>query len=68
LKKIELSDKEIKIIKFLTKQYTSKDIAEKMGLSFRTVEGYRFDLQRKLGAKNVVGIVLYAVKKGIVKI
>jgi DNA-binding NarL/FixJ family response regulator len=68
LKKIELSDKEIKIIKFLSKQYTSKEIADKMGLSFRTVEGYRFDLQKKLAAKNVVGIVLYAIKKGIVKI
>jgi DNA-binding NarL/FixJ family response regulator len=65
---IELTDKELKIIKFLAKQYTSKEIAEKMDLSFRTVEGYRFDLQRKLAAKNVVGIVIYAIKKGLIKI
>lgn len=52
----------------LCKQFTSKDIADKMGLSFRTVEGYRFDLQKKLKAKNVVGIVIYAIKNGLVKI
>jgi DNA-binding NarL/FixJ family response regulator len=68
LKKIELTDKEIKIIKFLSKQFTSKEIADKMGLSFRTVEGYRFDLQKKLGARNVVGIVIYAIKKDLIKI
>jgi len=68
LKKIELSDKELQVIKMLCKQYTSKDIADKMGLSFRTVEGYRFDLQKKLKAKNVVGIVVYAIKNGLVKI
>lgn len=68
MKKIELSDKELQVIKMLCKQYTSKDIADKMGLSFRTVEGYRFDLQKKLKAKNVVGIVVYAIKNGLVKI
>jgi DNA-binding NarL/FixJ family response regulator len=68
LKKIEFSDKELQVIKMLCKQYTSKDIADKMGLSFRTVEGYRFDLQKKLKAKNVVGIVIYAIKNGLVKI
>lgn len=68
MKKIELSDKELQVIKMLCKQYTSKDIADKMGLSFRTVEGYRFDLQKKLKAKNVVGIVIYAIKNDLVKI
>lgn len=68
LKKIEFNEKELQVIKLLCRQFTSKDIADKMGLSFRTVEGYRFDIQRKLKAKNVVGIVLYAVKNGLVKI
>lgn len=68
LKQIEFSPKEIKVIKLICKQYTSKEMAEVMNLSFRTVEDYRNRIQKKIKAKNAVGIALYAVKNGIVKI
>ena len=43
-----------------------KEIAAQMGLSVRTVEGYRDALQEKLGCKGRIGVVLWAIKNGIV--
>jgi DNA-binding NarL/FixJ family response regulator len=45
-----------------------KEIAEKMFLSPRTVEGYRDNLFEKLAVKSRVGLVLFAIKNGIVKV
>ncbi len=45
-----------------------KEIAGKMFLSPRTVEGYRDTLFEKLGVKTRIGLVLFAIKKGIFNI
>jgi DNA-binding CsgD family transcriptional regulator len=66
--KIQLSEIEIKIIKLICRQCTAKEIAEKLGYSFRTVEDYRNKIQRKISARNVVGIAIYAIRQGIYKI
>jgi DNA-binding CsgD family transcriptional regulator len=49
-------------------QYTSEEIADELGLSKRTVEGYRANILEKMKAKNSVGILIYAVKNGLYKI
>ena len=59
---------ELKIIKLLYKQYTNAEIAESLEKSIRTIEGYRKGLLEKTKSKNSVGIILYALKKGICKI
>jgi DNA-binding CsgD family transcriptional regulator len=59
---------ELKIIKLLYKQYTNAEIAENLEKSIRTIEGYRKGLLEKTKSRNSVGIILYALKKGICKI
>ncbi len=49
------------------KELAYKEIAQQMNLSPRTVEGYRDTLCERLNVKGRIGLVLYAVKKGIVK-
>lgn len=61
------NDREIEIIKMLCEQKSSKEIADKICLSIRTVEGYRMKIMKKINAKNHSGIVLYAIKAGIIK-
>jgi DNA-binding NarL/FixJ family response regulator len=68
MKKVDLTPKEIKLIKLICKQLTAKEIADETGYSFRTVEDYCSDIKRKIGAKNLIGIALYAVKHEIVKV
>lgn len=59
---------EHKIIKLLYKQNTNAEMAESLEKSIRTIEGYRKGLLAKTKSKNSVGIVLYALKKGICKL
>ncbi len=64
---IAFSDREIEIIKMICRQNTTQQIGEQLFLSKRTVEGYRTKILEKIGAKNVAGIVMYALKNGLVK-
>jgi len=47
---------------------TYKEIADKMFLSPRTIDGYRDALFEKLNCKTRVGLVMYAIKNGIVSV
>jgi len=57
---------ELTVISLLTKEYNTKEIAQIMNRADRTVEGYRVEIMRKTGTRNSVGIVMYAVKNGLV--
>jgi DNA-binding NarL/FixJ family response regulator len=58
----KLTDKERHFLNLVCSEMTYKEIAHEMGLSTRTVEGYRDHLFTKLNVKSRVGLVLYAIK------
>lgn len=64
----EFSEKEIKIIELICQQKSSKEIASKLDSTIRSVESAKERILHKTGAKNVVGIALYAVAKMIVSL
>ena len=64
----QLNDRETEFLKLAATELTYKEIAEKMNLSPRTIDGYRDALFEKLELKSRVGLVLYAIKNGIVTI
>ena len=66
--KIRLKDREIEFIIHTCSEMTYKQIAEKMFLSPKTIDGYRDNLFQKLNIKNRIGLVLYAIKNGIYKL
>ena len=63
---INLSDREIEILTLICKEFTNKEIAEKLNLNARTIDEYRNRLLKKIGAKNTAGLVMYAIKNHIV--
>ncbi|HEY1112640.1 MAG TPA: response regulator transcription factor [Chitinophagaceae bacterium] len=63
-----LNDKEIHFLKLACTEMTYKEIADQMGLSPRTIDGYRDGLFEKLGIKSRVGLVLFAIKNGVVTV
>lgn len=65
---INLTEREIDFLKLSCTELTYKEIAEKLFVSVRTVEGYRDALCEKLELKTRVGLAMYAVKNGLVKI
>lgn len=65
---IRLNTREIEFLKLVCTEMTYKEIAEKMFLSARTIDGYRDALFEKLNVKSRVGLVLYAIKNNIVNV
>ena len=61
----KLKERELEFIKYACSELTYKEIASKMYLSPKTIDGYRSNLFQKLHAKNRVGLVLYAIKNKI---
>lgn len=62
---VQLNDKEKEILRLICSEHTNAEIAEKVFLSQRTVEGIRSTLLEKIGVRNTAGLVVYAVKNGI---
>ncbi|MFT3825862.1 MAG: response regulator transcription factor [Chitinophagaceae bacterium] len=67
-KLVTLNEREIDFLKLACSELTYKEIADKMYVSPRTVDGYRDTLFEKLSIKTRVGLVLYAIKNGIVSV
>lgn len=63
----QLNDKEMKILKLMCEEKTTKEIADIVDISPRTVEAIRDKLKTKTGAKSMAGLVMYAVKHGIME-
>jgi DNA-binding NarL/FixJ family response regulator len=65
---ILLKEREIEFLKYVCSELTYKEIAEKMFLSPKTIDGYRDVLFQKLDVRNRVGLVIYAIKNNIVEV
>src|SRR5689334_20166078 len=64
---VHLTDKEVTILKLMCEEKSTKEIADMVDLSPRTVEAIRDKLKTKTGVKSMAGLVMYAVKAGIVE-
>lgn len=64
---LALKEREIEFIKHACTEMTYNEIAEKMFLSPKTVQGYRDSVFSKLNLKNRTGLVIYAIKNGYFK-
>jgi DNA-binding NarL/FixJ family response regulator len=65
---VPLNNRETDFLKYTCTELTYKEIADKMYVSPRTIDGYRDALFEKLHVKTRVGLVMYAIKNGIVTI
>lgn len=61
---VVLSAREKEVLHFVAKEYTNQEIADKIDISLRTVETHKRNLIKKLGVKNVVGLVRFAIEQG----
>lgn len=65
---VKLNERETEFLQYACTELTYKEIAEKMFCSPRTVEGYRDALFEKLNIKTRVGLVVFAIKNGYVRL
>ncbi len=64
----DLTTREIEILKLIAEQKTAKEISEILSITTRTVEGHKSNLFLKTEAKNIAGLVIYAIQNKIINI
>ena len=57
-----LTDKEITVLRLMCEEKSTREIAEAVELSPRTIEAIRDKLKMKTGAKSTAGLIMFAVK------
>ncbi len=61
----QLNEKQLEFLKLCCSEMTYREIADTMGISHRTIDGFRDQLFEKLNIKSRTGLVMYALKTGI---
>jgi DNA-binding NarL/FixJ family response regulator len=62
----ELSQREKEILKLIAEENTTKEISEKLYISYRTAENHRYNLIQKLDVKNTAGLIKVAIQLGLI--
>ena len=63
---VELTSRELQIVKLLSKGLLSKEVAEQLSISVRTVETHKNHIYRKLGISTTVELLRYGQQKGLI--
>lgn len=63
---INISAREIEVIKLACKEYSSSEIADKLCITPRTVDSHRKRVMERTNSKNFIGVILFAIKHGLV--
>lgn len=63
---LKVNEKEIDVLRYVMQELTASEIAEKMGISARTVESIKDRLIKRFDVKNSVGLVAYALRNNII--
>jgi len=65
---IKLTKREVEVLKLVSKGMSNTEIADKLFISKRTVDGHKANLIQKTGSKNVVDLLIYSIKNDIIRI
>jgi DNA-binding NarL/FixJ family response regulator len=65
---VELTAREKEVLQLICRELTNQEIADKFSVSVRTIEGHRNNLLLKTGCRNTAGLVMFAIKHGIIEI
>ena len=67
-KESHFTKRELEVLKLITKGMSSKEIASKLYISKRTVDGHKANMINKTGSNNVIDLLIYAIKHKFIKI
>jgi DNA-binding NarL/FixJ family response regulator len=63
----DLTPRELEVVKLIAEAYTNRQIADALNLSEKTVESHRANVLSKLGMRDRVELVRYAIRRGLVE-
>jgi DNA-binding NarL/FixJ family response regulator len=62
-----LTPRELEVLKLIAEAHTNRQIAEALGLAEKTIESHRANLLSKLGMRDRVELVRYAIRRGLIE-
>jgi DNA-binding NarL/FixJ family response regulator len=62
----KLTERQVQVLRLVAEGHRTRDIAKRLGLSVKTVESHRGELMKRLRVRDVVSLVRYAVRIGLV--
>lgn len=63
-----LTKRETEIVRLVADGFKNREVAERLGISVKTVETHRANIMNKLALRNLAELIRYAIQKGLVKI
>jgi DNA-binding NarL/FixJ family response regulator len=63
--KVELSERESEILQLIAEGKSTKNAADQLHLSIKTIETHRLNIMRKIGVRSVAGLTKYAIREGL---
>lgn len=63
---VSITEREMEIIRLAVKEFSGKEIADKLGISLKTVEVHKRNLMEKTSAKNFIGVIMYALSNQLI--
>ncbi len=64
----KLTTRQIEVLRMVAEGHRTREIASRLKLSAKTVESHRGEVMKRLGIHDVVGLVIYAVRVGLVAV
>lgn len=64
---LSFTQMEISILDLISKEFTTQEIADKLYRSSRTIDKHRTEMMKKTGTRNSIGLLMYGIKKGLIK-
>jgi DNA-binding NarL/FixJ family response regulator len=61
-----LTDRQIQVLRLVTEGHRTREVAKRLGLSIKTVESHRGEIMKRLRIHNVVSLVRYAIRVGLI--
>jgi DNA-binding NarL/FixJ family response regulator len=62
----KLTDRQVEVLKLVAEGLRTRDIAKRLKLSVKTVESHRGEIMKRLGIHDVVSLVRYAIRVGLI--
>lgn len=65
---MNLSDREIEVLKLLAEGHAAKEIAYRLGIRYQTTKTHQGNISKKLGLRGKVQLTHYAIRAGIITV